>query len=89
MMTPALEARLDGVAARHEELCALLTANPPPPPEEMVRVNKELARAEKVAGLLWFTRHTFSLNLRLGQGKCALFIGFERLKTDELRCRRE
>ena len=47
-MTSALEARLDGVVARHEELCALLTANPPPPPDEMARVNKELARAEKV-----------------------------------------
>lgn len=48
MLTPALEARLDGVSARHEHLCALLTASPPPPLDEMIRINKELARAEKV-----------------------------------------
>lgn len=34
--------------ARHDELCAALVATPPPAPDAMAKINKELARAERV-----------------------------------------
>jgi len=40
ILTPALVARLDGVAVRHEELCAAISRTPPPPVDEMMRINK-------------------------------------------------
>jgi hypothetical protein len=33
---------------RYAKLCAILISNPPPPQDEMMRVNKELSRVEKV-----------------------------------------
>ena len=47
-MTPALERRLEAVSARHDALVAALVADPPPPSAEIARINKELARAERV-----------------------------------------
>ena len=48
IITPALEARLETMRARHDELCAALVATPPPAPDAMAKINKELARAERV-----------------------------------------
>ena len=57
LMTPALEARLEEVTRRHEELCASLTGGNSDlggnqqtalGADEMTRVNKELARTERV-----------------------------------------
>ena len=47
-MTPALERRLEAVSARHDALVAALVADPPPRAAEIARINKELARAERV-----------------------------------------
>ena len=47
-MTPALERRLEAISARHDALVAALVADPPPPSAEIARINKELARAERV-----------------------------------------
>ena len=47
-MTPALERRLNAIAARHDELLASLVADPPPKSSDIARINKELARAERV-----------------------------------------
>ena len=47
-MTPALERRLNAIAARHDELLASLVADPPPKSADIARINKELARAERV-----------------------------------------
>jgi len=47
-MTPALERRLEAVSARHDALVAALVADPPPPSAEIARINKELARVERV-----------------------------------------
>ena len=48
IITPALEVRLETMRARHDELCAALVATPPPAPDAMAKINKELARAERV-----------------------------------------
>ena len=48
IITPALESRLETMRARHDELCAALVATPPPAPDAMAKINKELARAERV-----------------------------------------
>ena len=45
---PALERRLDAVSPRHDPLDAALVADPPPRAAEIARINKELARAERV-----------------------------------------
>ena len=47
-MTPALERRLEAVSERHDALVAALVADPPPRAAEIARINKELARAERV-----------------------------------------
>ena len=47
-MNPALERRLEAISARHDALVAALVADPPPPSAEIARINKELARAERV-----------------------------------------
>ena len=47
-MPPALERRLEAISARHDALVAALVADPPPPSAEIARINKELARAERV-----------------------------------------
>ena len=47
-MIPALERRLEAISARHDALVAALVADPPPPSAEIARINKELARAERV-----------------------------------------
>ena len=49
VITPALEARLDAIAARRDALSARLLEDPPPPPREMTTITKDLASSERVA----------------------------------------